>query len=1177
MAGYRKLQVDHRKDREAASVRMHTMTRTMTLSTSTALVLILGIPGMGITQTVAGDTVTIPVAPNTEPETGPVNSAGFSLSLDGASITRDPQLEDRIRRTDIALAQADVQVTFDGLDPTPRLNLETVGNARSYNPGDTVTLRSETNYPAFISRGEFRIIDRAAAGGPRLLGTVPVNANGTASVTLPTGSDLVAVHRVYDSNGRFDETEALALTRPDDRGLTANPDGADFTAVRNMQINGGTVTVAATSIALGATLTTLGESVRADGSGRLVLQRILPAGNYDVDVNVSGGGQAAALSRPVLIPRAEWFYVAVADLTYGIYQSSEDDDTETRSSGRLSFYIDGETDSGVEITTSLDTGEQELDELFSRLDEKDPRSVIARLDPLDSFPTFGDDSEIVDNTPTSGRFYLRVEQDGNFALWGDYKATIAGSEYLRNERTLYGAQLSYTTQDTTSRGDARASVELYAAQPEQLVGREVFQGTGGSVYFLQRQDITIGSETLTVELRDVDTGRIVERRTLVAGRDYDINYIQGVITLNTALTDTLNPNLIQTNPGGDVSVNLVSQYEFTPTSSDVDGFSYGGRAEAWVTDNLRVGVTAQQDDTGTTDQKAAAVDLRYELGESTFVQLDYAESDGPGFGSSFSIDGGVLIDNTAAQDGEGTALRIAGQAALSDLGIDRDGVVGGYYEERTEGFSTLDYQVTDATGDETLYGVFARIDPTDGLGYSFYADGYENDAGGEKTEVGVEVTGNVRPQLRVTFGAEYLDETTATTDGNRVDLAGRITYTANENLSYSVFGQATVDSEGLDEFNRAGVGVDAALSDGWSVAAEISEGTGGFGARALVRQERDGNNATYFGYELDPGRAIDAGVARGDNGGKYVLGGRRQINDNVALVAENIYDIFGTTRSLTGAYGVSYTPTDFLTYDVALEFGQVNDTINGDFDRQAVSFGVRYEDEDTTGRARIEFRQEEARDGSTRDDLDAIFLKTDLRYKIDEEQRLVLNLDAAQTDTAETSVLNGSLADASIGYAYRPILDEKLNVLARYRYLYDMFGQQVDGVAGTGPVQESHVFSFEGNYDLNPHWTIGAKFGGRLTESAAEKGEELVSNDAILAVANARYNLVHNWDVLVEGRYFEALDAEFTETGVLAAAYRHFGNNAKVGVGYNFGNISDDLTDLTQDEQGVFINVIAKF
>lgn len=43
------------------------------------------------------------------------------------------------------------------------------------------------------------------------------------------------------------------------------------------------------------------------------------------------------------------------------------------------------------------------------------------------------------------------------------------------------------------------------------------------------------------------------------------------------------------------------------------------------------------------------------------------------------------------------------------------------------------------------------------------------------------------------------------------------------------------------------------------------------------------------------------------------------------------------------------------------------------------------------------------------------------------------------------------------------------------------------------------------------------------------------------------------------------------------AVYKHVGNNVKVGVGYNFGTFSDDLTDLSRDDQGAFLNFIAKF
>ena len=123
-------------------------------------------------------------------------------------------------------------------------------------------------------------------------------------------------------------------------------------------------------------------------------------------------------------------------------------------------------------------------------------------------------------------------------MWGDFKSNITGTEYLRNERTLYGAQGVYNSDEVTASGQARIAAEVYAAQPDNLPQRDVFRGTGGSSYVLRQQDISVGSETITVEIRDPETGRVIDRRTLVFGADYDINYVQGIILLNRPLTSS---------------------------------------------------------------------------------------------------------------------------------------------------------------------------------------------------------------------------------------------------------------------------------------------------------------------------------------------------------------------------------------------------------------------------------------------------------------------------------------------------------------------------------------------------------------------------------------------------------------------------------------------------------------
>jgi hypothetical protein len=80
-----------------------------------------------------------------------------------------------------------------------------------------------------------------------------------------------------------------------------------------------------------------------------------------------------------------------------------------------------------------------------------------------------------------------------------------------------------------------------------------------------------------------------------------------------------------------------------------------------------------------------------------------------------------------------------------------------------------------------------------------------------------------------------------------------------------------------------------------------------------------------------------------------------------------------------------------------------------------------------------------------------------------------------------------------------------------------------------------------------------------------------------LGVLRADVHVVNEWDAMLEGRVMWSPTTDQTDMGLVAALYRHFGDNMKVGVGYNFGRFSDDLRDLSQNDHGVFMNVIGKF
>ena len=50
-------------------------------------------------------------------------------------------------------------------------------------------------------------------------------------------------------------------------------------------------------------------------------------------------------------------------------------------------------------------------------------------------------------------------------------------------------------------------------------------------------------------------------------------------------------------------------------------------------------------------------------------------------------------------------------------------------------------------------------------------------------------------------------------------------------------------------------------------------------------------------------------------------------------------------------------------------------------------------------------------------------------------------------------------------------------------------------------------------------------------------------------------------------------DLNESKSGALAAVSRYLGDHLKIGVGYNFTDFSDDLTDLSYDHHGAFLNL----
>jgi hypothetical protein len=164
-----------------------------------------------------------------------------------------------------------------------------------------------------------------------------------------------------------------------------------------------------------------------------------------------------------------------------------------------------------------------------------------------------------------------------------------------------------------------------------------------------------------------------------------------------------------------------------------------------------------------------------------------------------------------------------------------------------------------------------------------------------------------------------------------------------------------------------------------------------------------------------------------------------------------------------------------------------------------------------------------------------------------------------------------------LGYAYRPVRHDRLSALAKYTYFYNFPTTDQLGSQNTAAefLQKSHVAAVDLTYDVTPGWSLGGKYAYRLGQVSLDREQrEFFDNAAQLVVLRADWRFLEGWEGLAEGRMLDLRDVRQRRSGALVAIYRYIGKHLKAGAGYNFTDFSDDLTDLSYDHQGAFVNLL---
>jgi len=1162
-------------------------------------------------------------------EITPRNPLGLNLmriTVDGVPIDDPKRSSSDIQRcTDVAMQEADIQFGFDSLRSVPRLSgkvsPQRIRVSRKIDDETLVSpvqFRMYTNYSHFIERAEVRVFENGQSLESKPLDVIDIEVDEIAVwqppafwFTSPT-HELAYVIRAYGADGNFDETHPQPLwvvygpvERPDDSepadDIEPDPEltagyGQNALSLQNIGLSSGTVSVRGSGVDGDKEIYVGGRPVPITANGDFIAEEILPEGTHTVEVAVideQGSGQLYL--RDLELKTNDWFYVGMADMTLSSGGSSgpmdllqgdnPQQDVDSNAAGRLAFFVNGKFSDDWKLTASADTREGSLDNLFSNFMDKDPLALFRRIDPDYFYPTFGDDSTVQEMAPTQGKFFVRVSDDERYAQWGNFVVGYMNNELAQVDRGLYGANAHYQTDATTQFGENRFAIDGFAAEPGTVPARDEFRGTGGSLYFLQRQDILIGSERLRIELRDKASGIVTGVINLKPVMDYDIDYLQGRVLLNDALPATVEDGLLvrETAISGN-SAYLVARYEYTPGFEEIDGLSTGGQASLWLGEHVKLGVTA--DNNGNGDSSLNAADLTLRMNAQSWLKIQTAQSEGLVSMPMQSNDGGfefVGYNPTAFINADAGASRADLSLSSNELLDFGDSLLTLYVQEADAGYSAPGL----VTLQDTMnYGGAFSMPLGKVFDLSGKLDYIEQELGLETRAYEIDVNYQMSYRWDVSAGyrvEDRIDQSPVVAltqeQGERTDAVLQVGYDSKRDWNGYAFVQDTLSTTGNRSSNaRAGLGGAYLVSEQLQIDFEVSNGDLGSGGRVGTNYLLSDRTSAYINYALENERSDIATLAGRGGQGNLVAGIKTRLADSTSVFLEEHYQHDDLMTGLTHTTGMTFTPSQSWSFGVNSDIGTLQDTQTGaETDRVAGGIQLSAGFDHLQFSTGLEYRNDDAEQPDlSQTQLKTWLFRSNFKYQLNPSSRLLGKFDHADSESSLGTFYNGGFTEAVFGYAFRPVRNDRLNVLAKYTYFYNVPTSDQVGLQGiaTEFIQKSHVAAVDVTYDIKPWFSIGGKYAHRLGQISIDReNTNFFDNNADLFVLRGDFQFRKNWEILLEGRVLNMPDIDERRSGALATISRYLGDHLKIGLGYNFTDFSEDLTDLSFDHHGVFLNL----
>lgn len=874
-------------------------------------------------------------------------------------------------------------------------------------------------------------------------------------------------------------------------------------------------------------------------------------------------GHVGFLPAEVEVKDTHLFFLAFGDAQLGynmikgnLKNAGAESKGEFFTEGRVAFYLKGVVKGKYMVTAALDTGRDELGKLFNNLDEKETDKLLTNLDPDKFYPVYGDDSTLVYDTQSLSKLYLALDSEDLKAMFGNYMLNLNDTELATYQRTLFGANASYTSVSRTQYGEPNTKIMIFGAEGEQVHVEDELLATGGSLYYLSHREVIEGSEQVTIVVRDQDTGLVLSRQIQQQNVDYTIKYDGGRILFSRPIASVqqddqlINRDIL---PGNKVSI----QVDYEARTDTLEKIAYGGRVRQQIGDHVAVGGTYVKDELDA-DYELQGVDAEVRLGKNTRVTAEYAQSEGVDAETFFSDDGGVtFVDTTGSSIEKGAAYKFAAELDIGEW-FDKPGhyQIGGYYRRQEPGFSSTGNNAQSGT-DKSGVDLFLKFTKRDTIRARY--DIVKNEATvavvETQSDIGTFQYAHQHGWWAVTLEYQNRGEKIGSGAMERDSYAAaKFSVNATKDLKLSAQHQQTITGV---ENNQTTVGLKYQLLENLGIEATATTGTIGNSAQGGAVLKVGDDKTVYLNQRLTEdatGRTTAT-----------ILGSEALIGKKAKVYSEYQWERKNDDQRNISLIGAERTWEAFNGLKLLLsgEYAAI-DATSGDLQRTALAGGLSY-----ANAAGLQFttRQEVRLDDGT-DEKIQFLTNNILKYKFKQDFTFFGKIRYSRTENVDLDEVEAMFNEYVIGIAYRPVAFDRFNALAKYTRL----GQSGPDDAGTMAafVTDSDVASVEWSLDITRRIEWVEKLAYRLTTEQFGSLPEQTSH-TFLNINRLNINVWRNIDLGLEYRIRHQQEADDMRTGFLTEVMWEPVDHFRFGVGYNFTDFSDnEFSDNDYSVSGAF-------